>query len=264
MIQLRDYVADKTKMRLDILIGPAVVNRKQLVLMIEDWIKDPSRQRLKLIENILFNVSPSAVKVKPKLSAILSGPSDDFLERRNSLSQRIQTMKQGWTGRNYDKLPESERTLFESLKSELNDLELSYGYINNRSSYTPDEIAQGTSESQISILKAMFGDWTNERSTAYKLINGHISKISIVSHINPTILLTWLDKYAETNVYGGYIVNNLAARGKNGKGGGTLYEIISKSSGIQPSNAFQMTNEKGSDVTGALGTMLPSMNQSII
>lgn len=244
LIQLNDYINDKSSLRLNIFVGAAKVNKKQLQLMIDDYVKDKSKQRLKLIENMLsYDIAP---KKKNKLQDILNGPVDNTAIRRIELAKQINAWVKNHQGAEWEKISVDERKDYTELKAELYKLEEAAGMFND------DPNAQ--SKSEISILKGLLGDWTKAGSLAWQILQGNNIQFKIVSHIAPDMLIMWLEKHSGIKARSFHITNGVAS-GVLGKNGGSVYTFVDKGSGLPPAPSMTMTNEKGADMTNSLGQL---------
>lgn len=212
---LEDYLKDSTDLRLLTFVtclNPAFKLNKsakdQLKMLIADYHKDPSKQRLRILEGfVLEKVEVKGAKVVKKkqvdqLQALIAPQTEDEkkVARIFELEKEIKQIRQVMVS---TELPKSELERFHTLKNELMHLEVDLGRSGydpmSGSAFNPDPNA--VEKSELALVMGCVGDWNRPGTFAHEIVNGSKPQFYISGKgknsdaFDMKKILEWLEKF---------------------------------------------------------------------
>lgn len=212
---LADYLKDSTDLRLLTFVtclNPAFKLTKsakeQVKLLISDYQKDPSKQRLRILESFILEKvevkGSKIVKKKPvdQLQALIAPQTeeDKKVGRIFEIEKEIKQIRQVMVS---TELPKHELERFHTLKNELMHLEMDMG----RSGYDPafgeanNPDPNAKEKSELALVMGCVGDWNRPGTFAHEIVNGSKPQFYISGKgknsdaFDMNKILVWLEKF---------------------------------------------------------------------
>ncbi len=278
LMLLEDFIKDGSDIRLSILcknLNPYFKldkkNKEQVKLLINDYVGDRNKGRLKVIESLILNQSPlfgkrnnkndtqiqSKTSTLPnKLTSLLQTPSKEMMEC-NILREEVVSLR-AMAGTNPSmmvqlNLPQKE--------AKLKMMETALGLRNEKAGFD----REATEDNERTLLISTLGYWEDKNSLSHEILYGHQNLLTIVSFYNVEMMIGtknfnsfnppdaepqyhvnydgFLEKYSNVKITRRFNLTNAGVDMKNG----SIYKLSDASTGfIAPSITM---NVEGKEVS---------------